>query len=160
MKPDELEKHTDEIVASISFAWTLFKPEMLQTFHALALQATPATAGMVSRPSRHTGNEYRLWHVAASFRNAAVLRLVGHSDRACGASVHCRGRPERPLWLCPGNRETTAFAAIFEHHLIIMVSVLHLIVMSCLALRQTWAIFRFIGIMEPAMGRPLRTDRG
>src|SRR5688572_22419378 len=50
MKATELQQHTEEIVVSIAFAWTMLKPELLQTFHALALQSTPDTAGMTPPP--------------------------------------------------------------------------------------------------------------
>ncbi len=46
MKATELQQHTEEIVATIDFAWTMIKPELLQTFHSLALQSIPATMGM------------------------------------------------------------------------------------------------------------------
>jgi hypothetical protein len=46
MKATELQQYTEEIVVSIAFAWTMIKPELLQTMHALALQSVPATVGM------------------------------------------------------------------------------------------------------------------
>ena len=50
MNARDLQRHTDEIVASICFAWTMLKPELLQTFHALALHAIPATSGIAPPP--------------------------------------------------------------------------------------------------------------
>ena len=45
MNASELKRYAEEIVVSIAFAWTMIKPELLQTIHALALQSVPATAG-------------------------------------------------------------------------------------------------------------------
>ena len=48
MKATELQQYTEEIVVSIAFAWTMIKPEILQTMHALALQSVPATVGIAT----------------------------------------------------------------------------------------------------------------
>ena len=46
MKATELQQYTEEIVVAIAFAWTMIKPELLQTMHALTLQSVPNTVGM------------------------------------------------------------------------------------------------------------------
>ena len=99
MQPADLASHTDELVASILFAWTLLKPELLQPFHSLALKSVPAIAGMevpaldtpVADVDVDSGISLRV-------RNATVLRLVGHPCGACWSSVDGRGRAERSLW--------------------------------------------------------------
>jgi hypothetical protein len=50
MNANDLQRHTDEIVASISFAWAMISPELLQKFHTLVRRATPATSGMPAPP--------------------------------------------------------------------------------------------------------------
>lgn len=50
MIAEDLERHTNEMVASILFAWTMLKPELLQTFHRLALLSSPATATISPPP--------------------------------------------------------------------------------------------------------------
>jgi len=43
MDSQSLRLLTKEIVATLSFAWTMTKPELLQTFHQLALNTSDAT---------------------------------------------------------------------------------------------------------------------
>src|SRR5687768_532490 len=44
MTAQELRDQTRLIVSTACFAWTMVKPEMLQTIHRMGLQSSPATA--------------------------------------------------------------------------------------------------------------------
>jgi hypothetical protein len=50
MTPEDLEKHTKEIVSSLSFAWISIDPLQLQLLHSLALKAMPETTSLPAPP--------------------------------------------------------------------------------------------------------------
>ena len=88
MKATKLQQYTEEIVVSIAFAWTMIKPELLQTMHALALQSVPATVGMAPPAVDTPVTNVDMGMSLRPVRDAEVPYHCCHSDRSGSSNSH------------------------------------------------------------------------